>query len=73
MKFIGKAKLYSALPVYLLCNAEAWRDGEANIRKEIKEQKDQLNLSGGICSNEVLRLFLLLLFKVRFICYTAWS
>lgn len=27
-----------------------------------------LNLSGRICSNEVLRLFLLLLFKVRFIC-----
>lgn len=57
------------------------RESERDRRKEKGKKKrnkteegsnDVLNLSVGICCNEVLRLFLLLvLFKVRFMCYSA--
>lgn len=54
--------------IYLLCKVDGC-SGVAirNERKGTKGSTMLLNLSGGICSNEVLRLFLLLLFKVRFI------
>lgn len=77
----GDEEIYRHKGSFIVCTAilfiTQWLEiVSENKKREIKRRTEGSTMcliyrAGRIYSNEVLRLFLLLLFKVRFICYTA--